>query len=337
MVKSKNIDFEEIFIQSLLFEDDPEVSNLIKRLDYEKLVKIGSKHLIIPSIYIRLKKKKLLSYINVDLKNYFEFIYNQNFERNTILKNELTEISGLFISNNINHVFIKGSSNIANGIYEDLGERMIGDIDILVEDGQEFIANNLLEKNGYQKISKFSFTRHLPRMINKSKLFAIEIHTKFVDQDNFYIDKKIALKTKILLNNIYCLNKENQYLINIYNQMINDKSYYYYSYSYRNYYDEYLIQKKFKIKYEKLRLDKFMRSFFMIKNKVLSTNHFSEKKIFSNFFKIRYYLRNSLKLYFHLDNLFTKTYLFIKLKPSQFLRILKNKEYRQYLKEKMLL
>ena len=151
MFKSKNIDFEEIFIQSLLFEDNPILSNLIKRLDYEKLVKIGSKHLIIPSIYTRLKKKQMLKYINNDLKNYFEFIYNQNFERNTILKNELTEISILFISNNINHVFIKGSSNINNDIYEDLGERMIGDIDILVEDGQKLIANNLLKKMDIRK------------------------------------------------------------------------------------------------------------------------------------------------------------------------------------------
>lgn len=336
MVKSKNIDFEEIFIQSLLFKDNPELINLIKKINYDKLVKLASKHLIIPTIYIRLKKQKLLKYFDNELKEYFEFIYNQNFERNKTLVNELREISNLFISNEINHVFLKGSSNITNDIYDNLGERMIGDIDILVEDGQEFIANNLLEKKGYQKLSKFSFTRHLPRMVNKSKLFAIEIHTKFIDQNNFYIDKKIALKTKILANNIYCLNKENQYLLNIYNQMINDKSYYYFSHSYRNYYDECLIKKKHKIKLEELRLDDFLRTFFMIKSKVFATNQFNEKEIFSTYFKVRYFLRNSLKIYFHLDNLFTKAYLSIKIKPSQILRLLKNGEYRQYLKEKIL-
>ena len=170
-------------------------------------------------------------------------------------------------------------------------------------------------------------------MINKSKLFAIEIHTKFVDQNNFYINKKHALKTKILVNNIYCLNKEYQYLINIYNQMINDKSYYYYSYSCRNYYDEYLIQKKFKIKYEKLKLDKFVRTFFMIKNKVFSTNRCNDKKIYYTYFKIRYFLRNSFKTYFILENMLIKIYLSLKLKPNQFVRILRD---RQYLKEKFL-
>ena len=33
----------------------------------------------------------------------------------------------------IDHVFLKGTAMLASGYYEDIGERMVGDLDILIE------------------------------------------------------------------------------------------------------------------------------------------------------------------------------------------------------------
>tara|TARA_B100001175_G_scaffold106054_1_gene90062 strand:+ start:2443 stop:2631 length:189 start_codon:yes stop_codon:yes gene_type:complete len=56
---------------------------------WENLVKIGSNQIIIPAIYFKLMKRKLLNKIPKELKKYLEEIYNFNNESN---KNDLKKL-----------------------------------------------------------------------------------------------------------------------------------------------------------------------------------------------------------------------------------------------------
>ena len=93
---------------------------------------------------------------------------------------EISEISEILIFNKIEHLFLKGSAHIFSNIYTDIGERMISDIDILVPDSLAKTTQNILKKSGYFEIKKnIHFEdefRHLSRLVNNEKIFAIEVH-----------------------------------------------------------------------------------------------------------------------------------------------------------------
>ena len=65
-------------------------------------------------------------------------------------------------------------------VYDDLGERMVGDIDILINKEDEANIVKLLNNYGYYSNYEYKYwkTKHLPRFINKNKVFALEIHNE---------------------------------------------------------------------------------------------------------------------------------------------------------------
>ena len=57
----------------------------------------------------------------------------------------------------INFVFLKGSALISAEVFDDIGERMIGDIDILVDKNKIDEAQRILKNNGYYETAKYFF------------------------------------------------------------------------------------------------------------------------------------------------------------------------------------
>ena len=53
------------------------------------------------------------------------------------------------MDNEIKPIFIKGSSFLVQEIYSDVAERMIGDIDILINSEESDRSIKILKKNGY--------------------------------------------------------------------------------------------------------------------------------------------------------------------------------------------
>lgn len=68
-----------------------------------------------------------------------------------------------------------------DNLYENLGDRMIGDIDILVSEDEFLTAANLLKSKGYEHIHKFhedqrTATKHFPRLVHPTEPADVEIH-----------------------------------------------------------------------------------------------------------------------------------------------------------------
>ena len=204
---------EEKFIRHLLFKS--ELCPSLKSINFEKLVRISSSHLLIPSIYLKLNKGNIQKNIPKEFLNYSRKIYNINKERNKNLISEISEISEILKKNKINHVFVKGSANLISGIYQGIGERMIGDIDILIQKNQIDNANQLLKKVGYFEYKVNSFIvdskRHLPRLIKKGKIFAVELHKEIFEIKNLtMISPTDLLKKKCQFNGVWVPNATNQ-------------------------------------------------------------------------------------------------------------------------------
>lgn len=162
--------------------------------DWESVVKVASKHLMLPALYCRLDQKKLLKHLPEDLVLYLKELTELNRSRNIQLLKEAQDISRLFQRHHLHHSFIKGIALLSGNYYNDLGERMVGDIDILVASKDLDTAFELLVDHGYSRLVGFNYKvknhRHLPRQISETHLGAVELHDQLLKHGyNDLIDK----------------------------------------------------------------------------------------------------------------------------------------------------
>lgn len=211
--------------------------------DWDGIVIEGSRHLVLPAIYCRLKAKGLLHVLPEELNNYLEEITSINRNRNVAILCQVHSISDLLYKHDIDHVFLKGSALLALGCYADNAERMIGDIDILVSLNQLEKAYHLLKNNGYEPIDQtlgdqFFVHKHLPRLKPKHHICAVELHrTLFVSYSYNELISKNILSRKRKMDDIYIPSQKHLLMHNILNFQINDKGALFNSISFRSTYD----------------------------------------------------------------------------------------------------
>ncbi len=211
--------------------------------DWDAIVKEGSKHLLIPTLYCRLVAKQLLDVLPKDLKQYLETITTLNRERNEAILSQVDALAHLFNKHHINHTFLKGAALLIQGSYDDIAERMIGDIDILVEHSQLDCAFNLLIQHDYQPIaqtlgSDFFEHRHLPRLTTTHAICAVELHRKlFTSYTTPELQPANLLLQKRNIDHIYIPSQDHLLLHNILNAQINDKGALYNQIHFRSAYD----------------------------------------------------------------------------------------------------
>lgn len=317
---------EEKLIIKILFSKKEIVKTDFININYEKFLKISSNHLIIPSIYLNLLNKKKLSYLPKDLAEYFKEIFNANRTRNKFLIKEAKELSTQLNKNNFKHFFIKGIALISLNIYDDIGARMIGDIDFYFEKEKAIKIKSYLKKIGYQVKNTsevFSMSRHIKRHVHKKKIAAIEPHFRLISKNS--IEKTILNEMKIY-NGKFVPNPKNLLLINIYNHQINDFGNIRLFYNYRNIYDTFMIIKKYRYKY--LKDNQYLRNYFYLINKLGIEIKIKIEKP-SKFYRLRLYFKYFNKLSYIIDSLLSKTILNINLNIYKFIEFLKNINYRK--------
>jgi hypothetical protein len=200
--------------------------------NWDHIVIEGSKYLVLPAIYCRLKSRELLHTLPEELNNYLEEIASVNRNRNTSILAQVHAISKILNAHNINHVFLKGTALLVYGKYKDIAERMIGDIDILVDKTKIHEAFNILKTNGYNKTFGFAYEtkdfRHLDRLISENELAAIEIHSDLlIKKYRSLIDISSVLASKIVINKIAVPNSYYLSLHQIWSWQLNDRGHYY--------------------------------------------------------------------------------------------------------------
>jgi hypothetical protein len=176
-----------------------------KRDDWQKWVQMGSKHLVLQSLYLSLKSNKLLTHLPDDLRGDLEYIHQLNIERNRSISNQAIDIKNQLKGNGIECMFMKGTGNIFDNLYSDIGERMIYDIDILVEEGMMMKAAEILISSGYYTQKRFNpkaypSTMHYPILLREDYVAGVEIHRlpvqyhylKALNNGSVFESKKLA-------------------------------------------------------------------------------------------------------------------------------------------------
>lgn len=331
---------EKQFLVKLLLTDEKFRSKNFEELDCDNIIKIGSKNLILPAIYLELKSKNLFRHFDSKFLNYLNFIYENNLLRNRVLINEIDLISKKLLSFKINHVFIKGAAHISANIYNDLGERMIGDIDLLVAKEHISKAQNALMDTKYFSMNKKDFFsrefRHISRMKSKKKMFAVEIHKKIVNKENLIsITTNDILKNKVFKKNLFIPARKDQILINIYNQQLNDKGFIKSSYNFRSLRDNHLLNKtKKNLNLDFENHDKYIVNYkYIIEKLNISNTSYSNENSLTQ--RLKFTISNNSLNARRLLNIYVTLINFFEIKSLQLKKFLSDNNYREYVKEKI--
>lgn len=218
-------------------------------LDWDTVVKVSTSHYVFPALYCNFKRADFLKYLPDDLVNYMKHITSLNRDRNTQIIEQSKDLNSLLLANNIRPIFLKGTGNLLEGLYEDIGERMIGDIDFLVSEKDFFKAIDILKKDNYSKskseLDYFPGFRHYPRLVKPSNIVAVEIHNEVtVEKNRGEFNYKIISEDIQLINDFSVLSFENQLSLSIIASQINDYGFELKNFSLRNAYDVFLLSKK---------------------------------------------------------------------------------------------
>ena len=220
-------------------------------IDWEFVVEVSTGHYVFPAMYCALKREGFLTYLPQELLDFMEHVADTNRDRNTQIISQAQDLNTLLLSHNITPIFIKGTANLLAGLYNDIAERMVGDIDFLFSSQDYPKALKVLKENGYYKQKElapkypYPWSKHYPRLIKKEAIAAIEIHDKLLIEGYTQNFNYNTIKSSIqVVDNFAMLSEANMLNLSILANQINDYRFHYKTISLRNAYDVFLLSKK---------------------------------------------------------------------------------------------
>jgi hypothetical protein len=216
---------------------------------WEAVVQVSTSHYVFPALFCALKREDFLKYLPQELVNYMEHVTYLNRERNEQIITQAKELNAFLLAHDISPIFIKGTGNLLAGLYSDIAERMVGDIDLLFSKKDHTKVIKLLRSYGYSDVLKVHYHipshRHYRRLKKEHNIAAIEIHKellikKYITEFNYAFVKKDVQ----IINGVAVLSYANKLNLSILACQINDATFYYRTISLRNAYDVFLLSKK---------------------------------------------------------------------------------------------
>tara|TARA_Y100001954_G_C15811001_1_gene605198 strand:+ start:2184 stop:3233 length:1050 start_codon:yes stop_codon:yes gene_type:complete len=311
-------------------------------IDWDAVVKVSTAHYVFPSLYCNIRRANLLHYLPDELVTYMEYITKLNRERNKEIITQAKELNTLLLANNITPIFLKGTGNLLAGIYNDVAERMVGDIDFLFSKEDYPKAITILRDFGYSEVSEYKYHfpcgKHYRRLQKKNNIAAIEIHLEILEIEKYRkeFNYSVVKKDSRVINEVRVLSYANKLNLSIIANQINDHGFEYKTMALRNAYDVFLLSKKTNAKVSVNALDKlsnplncFLAACYEIFNKVNSLEY-SNTKMTTSYLSIFNSQFNNKKTTKRRHKRI-KTYLFLKHRLGIIYKSLIYKEYRVWL------
>jgi hypothetical protein len=309
-------------------------------IDWDAVVKVSTAHYVFPALYCNLQRANFLHYLPQELVSYMEHITDINRERNKQIIAQAKELNNFLLANNITPIFLKGTGNLLAGIYDDIAERMVGDIDFIFSKEDHPKAITILKTFGYSFVDKTPYElpfRHYPRLRKKDGIAAIEIHKellieKYANEFNY----NSVEKDSQVIKGVRVLSYANKLNLSIIANQINDSGFYYKTMALRNAYDVFLLSKKTNAMAAVHTLDKLtnpLNCFLAACNEVFNSvesleyNNTKNAASYLNVFNSQFIDRNKTRR----RHKRIKIYLFIKLRLNIIYKSIISKEYRRWL------
>jgi hypothetical protein len=182
-MKQKEMNY--LIANCLAIDTFSESKERIKKLinpntNWDQFVSQCSNHLVLQTVYVKFRDNDLLKFLPPELSEYLAEIYELNLKRNNSILLQINEINLALNHQNIHPVYLKGAGNLIDNLYKDKGERIMSDIDILVEEDNFMNAAEILEGIGYSNnfpvYEDYSKMMHYPTLFREGSPAVIEIH-----------------------------------------------------------------------------------------------------------------------------------------------------------------
>ena len=311
-------------------------------VDWDEVVKVSTSHYVFPALYCNFKRADFLNYLPTNLVDYMKHITNINRERNKQVIQQAQELNSLLLENAIRPIFLKGTGNLLAGIYDDIAERMVGDIDFIFSKEDYTKAITILREFGYSEVKKQEYYfpdvyKHYRRLQKKNNIAAIEIHNellieKYIKEFNY----SFVEKDSQVINGVTVLSYSNKLNLSIIANQINDDVFYYKTMALRNAYDVFLLSKKTSAKAAVNALDKlshplncFLAACYEVFNKVDSLEYIKSRETTLYLSIFNSHFTNPIRRKIQYTHI--KIYLFTKKRVKILYKSILYKEYRVWL------
>jgi len=242
----------------LMLDEVPEnrlqLVNMIKTasIDWLKVAAHWSNHLVLPVIFLKFQSHGILKILPSEFSLYLKDIYELNLSRNKKILFQLEDITRILNKNNIYPIFLKGSAHLLDGLYTDIGERILGDIDFLVPSKDYLQSAKIFEAEGYSMPTPFLYfdvatLKHYPPLAKPGFPAYIELHQLLTEDElswfNFgTIDQeKKEIKT---LKGCYVLSDRHKIVHNFVHGQLHHGGHINGIVSFRDLYDLFLLSKR---------------------------------------------------------------------------------------------
>lgn len=227
-------------------------------INWNHFIELCSNHLILPAIYLKFQTHEILPHVPNELSIFLADIFELNKKRNEEILMQLQKILAILNTHKIYPTILKGVGNLIDDLYSDNGERILGDIDILVPEENYLLAANLMKDNGYCTFNpipayeNIKTMKHYPRLIHPEFPAALEIH-RIPVRDNYlkWFNTSIIDKEKTeahTFGGCFVESDNHKIIHNFIHSQLSNRGHLSGIVSFRDLYDLYLLSKRSDLK-----------------------------------------------------------------------------------------
>jgi Uncharacterised nucleotidyltransferase len=154
--------------------------------EWQSVLSLSSSHLVTPLLRRAFQEHGLVSGLPAGVLEFLDAVYALNLESNLHYQDQLAHLIPVLNNIGVRPVLLKGAAALVSGLYPTPGERMIGDIDVLIPPSEIAAAVEQLYAAGYQPVAadealpdianhglKF---HHYPRIYSLDWPVPVELH-----------------------------------------------------------------------------------------------------------------------------------------------------------------
>jgi hypothetical protein len=146
-------------------------------LGWERVVSVAATHLLLPALWKALRRKGLEDQLPPDVQDFLNEVYVLNATRNKALRAQAAETVSALSQSGISSVLLKGGAFLFDSREEDLGDRMMVDLDLLVPEGQLAESVAVLKDLGYDTLGDEELRpHHYPPLFREGEVATVELH-----------------------------------------------------------------------------------------------------------------------------------------------------------------